>query len=289
MVHKENKIIAVVGATGNQGGAVARHLMKNGWKVRALTRNPASQKSQDLLALGSNLELVQADLNDLDSLKIALQGVYGVFSVTTFFTEGTKIETQHGKNIAQIAKEMQVQHFIFTSVGSAHLQTGIPHFESKYKVESYIKEIQLPATIVRPVYIMENFIWFPDNRKGLLNGELAMALPANKTLQMLAVDDIGGVVAAIFEDPERFIGKEIDLAGDELRMEQITETFSEKIGTSITYREIPLEQIRQFSEDSARMFQWFSDVGYSADVATVRQIYSKLQTFKQWVNDLSLN
>jgi uncharacterized protein YbjT (DUF2867 family) len=286
MENQNKKIIAVVGATGNQGGAVLQHLVKNGWQIRALTRDSSSEKSQKLLLYGSSVKLVEVDLENKDSLRVALTNVYGVFSMTTF-DRGLDAEVLHGKNVALIAKETGVQHFIFSSVGSAHLQTGVPHFESKFKIEEYIRELEIPATIVRPTYVMNNFLWFPNFREGIINGELAMAMPSDKLLQMIDIDDLGGVVAAMFEYPSRYIGKAVDIAGDELNMDQIVKIFSKKLNREVKFQSIPLEEIRKMGEDPTKMFRFFSEVGYSANLDSVRQIYPEMHSFEKWVDKAS--
>src|SRR5436305_2172481 len=157
MAHSE-KTILVFGATGQQGGAVASHLLKDGWKVRALVRNLGSEKAQALGQQG--IELVQGDLNQPSSLQEAMKGVYGVFSVQTFMADGgTLAETRQGKAVADAAQEAGVRHLVYSSVGGAERKTGVAHFESKWQIEEHIRTLGLPATILRPVFFMSNLLW----------------------------------------------------------------------------------------------------------------------------------
>ncbi|MBK8495737.1 MAG: NmrA/HSCARG family protein [Chitinophagaceae bacterium] len=148
------KTIFVTGATGNQGGAVAASLLKNGFKVKVLTRNTDSAKAQHLK--DQHAELIKGDLNDLNSFRNHLRDVYGVFSVQTF-KNGIETEIKQGKGLADLAKEYGVDHFLYSSVSGADLNTGVPHFDSKYKIEDHIKQLDLPYTIIRPVSFSKIF------------------------------------------------------------------------------------------------------------------------------------
>src|SRR4029077_5754669 len=148
----QDKIVLVTGATGRQGGAVIRHMLPKGWKLRAFTRNPASHVGQDLARQG--IELVQGDLEDPATLPAALRGAYGVYSVQDFWAVGEKREISQGKNLADAAKKAGVQHFVYSSVGGAERKTGIPHWESKWEVEKHIRSLGLAATVIRPAAFM---------------------------------------------------------------------------------------------------------------------------------------
>ena len=141
-------IILVTGATGRQGGAVARELLDRGYQVRGLTRNTQSSRAQALVQLG--LEMVKGDYDDVASLERALDGAYGIFGVTDFWEHGFEQEVQHGKNLIDAALRSNVQHFVFSSVASANQDTGIPHFDSKWEIEKYLRASAVPYTVVRP-------------------------------------------------------------------------------------------------------------------------------------------
>jgi uncharacterized protein YbjT (DUF2867 family) len=154
-MNNSNKTILVAGATGRQGGAVVRHLLKNNITVKALSRTPGSLSAQLLASEGA--AFIKGDMGDPQSLLYAMKGCDGVFSVQNYFEYGAEKEIQYGKNMADAAKKSNISHFIYNSVCNADSKTGVPHFETKNIIEQYIKSIGLPATIVRPVKFMENY------------------------------------------------------------------------------------------------------------------------------------
>src|SRR5213595_3214598 len=181
--------ILVTGATGQQGGAVARELLARGHRVRAMTRKPDSDAAQALARLGA--EVVQGDLEDAESLKRPIQGAWGVFAVQNTWEAGVEAEEAQGKRIAEIARRGGVQHFVYTSVGSANRKTGIPHFDSKWRIEEAVRGLGFPShVILRPVFFMDNFLspWF---KPGIDQGKLMIGLNPTTALQMIAVKDIG--------------------------------------------------------------------------------------------------
>lgn len=275
-----NEIILVTGATGQQGGAVARSLLRKGQKVRTLTRNPA--KAGELKKMG--VEVVAGDLTDRESLNAALLGVKKVFLVTTPFERGMETEVLQGITMADAARAAGVDHLVYTSVGSAARNTGIPHFETKWKVEQHIKKIGIPATILRPVFFMENFAspWFFPAIKG---GTLVLPLRADRPLQMIALDDIGGFGAAAFLRPKEFIGQAIELAGDEMTLPEAMRILSRASGKTINYEQLPDEQAEKaLGHDFAVMFRWFNEVGYNIDIPTLHKRWEvPLTKFKDFV------
>lgn len=259
------KTILVTGATGQQGGAVAQSLLRQGQKVRALARVP--EKAQWLAKLGA--EVVQGNLVDRASLDRALQGVDGVFGVTTFMEKGMDAEVQQGKTLAEAVKQAGVQHFVFASVGSAERNTGVPHFDTKWQVEQYIRQLGLPATILRPVWFMENFGTFS---KPSPEGKLILPLRPDLKMQMIAVKDIGEFGATAFLRPADFIGQAIDLAGDALTMQEVAIHLSRTMGRPITYETLPDDQAEAaVGYDFAVMFKWFHAVGFSVDILGLKQ------------------
>lgn len=278
---KTEKIILVTGATGQQGGAVARHLLKNGWKVRGLTRDNAKPAVKELENLGA--ELYQGDMSNSDSLDKALSGVYGVFSTQNFWEHGYEGELNQGKAVAEAAKKADVKHFLQSSVGGAERNTKLPHFDVKIEIEQYLKSLDLPVTIIRPVFFMENFNSFskPAESDGKLI--LTMAMKPDTKLQMISVDDIGAISVVVFNDPKEYIGKEIEIAGDELTIPQVAETYSKVTGKETVFNELPMDVLRSNSEEYANMFQWFIDKGFEADIKSIRKIYPGLTSFKEWL------
>lgn len=272
--------ILVTGATGQQGGVVARYLLQQGEKVRALTRHPA--KAEALKKMGA--EVAVGDLTDPDSLKPALRGVKKVFLVTTPFEAGMEAEVRQGVEMAEAAKEAGVEHLVFSSVGSANNNTGIPHFETKRRVERQIKRVGLPATILRPVFFMENFT-APWMLPAIQQGKVALPLAADRKLQMIALDDIGAFGAAAFIRPKEFIGQEIDLAGDALTMPETLGLLAAELGKPIQYEPLPVDQAEKvFGHDFGVMFRWFNEVGYSVDIPALENRWAiPLTRFRELV------
>jgi uncharacterized protein YbjT (DUF2867 family) len=275
----EERLIVVAGATGKQGGAVARSLLDRGFQVRALTRNPQKPEAQALADQGA--EVVQGDMDVRSSMERALEGAYGVFSMQNFWETGYDSEVQQGKTVTDAAKAAGVEHFVYSSVGSAHRQTGIPHFESKWEVEEYVRDTGLPYTILRPVFFMQNWEMM---REMILGGTLAQPLDPDKPFQQVAVEDVGAFAAIAFDNPDRWIGREVDLAGDEQSMTEIADTFGRVIGREVSYYQVPWDQFEeQMGEEVTVNYRWFNDVGYEADIAAVQQEYPELTTFERYL------
>ena len=271
--------ILVCGATGSQGGAVARSLLGRGFRVRALTRDPHKPEAQALADQGA--EVVQGDMEDRSAMDRVLEGAYGVFAVQNFWETGYDREVQQGKTVADAAKAAGVEHFVYSSVGSAHRQTGIPHFDSKWEVEEHVRQIRLPYTILRPVFFMQNWEWM---REHILGGTLAQPLDPDKLFQQVAVEDVGAFAAIAFERPEEWIGREVDLAGDEQTMPEIAATFSRVTGKEIGYYQVPWDRFEeQMGEEGTVMYRWFNDVGYEADIPALRREYPDLTTFERYL------
>lgn len=272
-------IVAVLGATGQQGGAVVKTLLERGHDVRAFTRDPDSDKAKALAAAGATV--VQANVEDTAALTKALKGATSLFAMTTPYGVGVDIETQHGISAANAAKAAGV-HLVYTSVGSADQRAGVPHFDSKYKVEQHIAKIGARASIVAPVYFMEN-IWFGKDQ--LAKGVYASALTAGKNLAQIAVADIGHVSVRLLENPDRYEGKRFDLGGDDLSGNDVAALLSRLTGRSFNYFQVPIEVIRQhMGEDAVKMYEWFENVGYTIDRAALRRDFPdlELQTFESW-------
>ncbi len=271
--------VVVTGATGKQGGAVVRSLLDRGHEVRAITRSSESAKAKELASAG--VTLVRGSFEDTAELTKALEGATSFFAMTTPFEGGPQGETRQGVSAAQAAKAAGV-HLVFTSVGSANRQTGVPHFDSKYEVEKYIAKIGVRATILAPVFFMENLYF---GKEQLAKGIYAAPLPATRRLARIAVADIGDVAVRLLENPDRFAGKRFDLAGDELTGNDVQHILSRVTGRAFTYFQVPLDVIRQrMGEDGAKMFEWFDRVGYTVDHAALRREFPDVpfQGFESW-------
>jgi uncharacterized protein YbjT (DUF2867 family) len=271
--------ILVTCATGNQGGAVARQLVKKGHRVRALARNVTSPAAQALAALG--IELVQGDLEDRASVDRALDGMEAMFSVATPYESGAEAETRQSI-IAADAAAAAGAYLVYSSVGNADRRTGVPHFDSKGAVEEHIRARGIEAAIVAPVYFMENaFFGLAQLRQGVYGSPLA---PTTRLMQV-AVSDIAGAAVASLENRARYAGKRFDLAGDELTGAEVVAILSKVTGRSLSYFQVPMEMIRgAMGEDSVKMFEWFETTGYSADRAALRRDFPEVPwlPFEAW-------
>ncbi|RUU13535.1 NmrA/HSCARG family protein [Mesorhizobium sp. USDA-HM6] len=273
--------ILVTGATGQQGGAVARALLSKGHRVKALTRKPDSDGARQLASAGA--DIVAGDLADAASVMKAAKEVDTMFLMGNSYEAGFEEETRQGIIAADAAKAAGVGHLIYSSVADADNKTGIPHFESKYLVEQHVERLGIPYTISAPVAFMENVVasW---SIGALSQGTYAFAMPPQRVLQLVSLADIGAFVAALVERRERVFGKRFDFAGDELSGEDQAKVLSQAIGRPITYQEIPIAVARQQSEDAALMFEWFDRVGYDVDISALRREFPDVRwhSFADW-------
>ncbi len=276
--------VLVTGATGKQGGHLVRELLARGHAIRALTRKPESAGAAALAARG--VTIVTGDFDDQGSLERAARGVDTVFAMSTPFESGAKTETREGINIVRAAAAVGVAHLVYASVAGADRATGVPHFDSKFEVENEIRRSGVPFTIVAPVFFMENFLadWMAA---GIARGSIAMALPATRRLQQIAVADIAQFNALVIERRESFLGKRIDIASDEVTSATAAAAISEASGRRIEYTALPLDAVRQQNEDLARMFEWFDRVGYDADILGLRSLYPEVawHRFSIWARE----
>ncbi len=274
------RIVLVSGATGSQGGATARALLERGYVVRALTRHPESEKSQRLAALGA--QLVKGDLNDPASLRAAVDGAFGVFSVQDFWEHGREGEIRQGNNLADAAQAAGVKHFVYSSVGGADRALGVPHFESKFEIEKHVRTLSIPWTILRPVSFMEN--WEGGQREQIMKGTLASPLSPTTHFQQIAVADIGIFAAEAFDHPEVWAGKTVEIAGDDRTMSDVVAAFSAAIGKPVTYVQVPWDAFGAAAGDEmTSMFRWFEADGYHADVSALRQHHPFVTSFEAYL------
>jgi uncharacterized protein YbjT (DUF2867 family) len=284
MLHADQTVL-VSGATGRQGGAVIRGLLRNGWKLRALTRNPNGAAAQELARQG--VEVVQGDLEDSASLERAARGVHGIFSVQDFWAVGAQREILQGKNLADAARKAQVEHFVYSSVGGAERHSRIDHWESKWQVEQHIEALGLPATILRPVAFMENYYIEPVEI-GILKGKLLDPIRADKPYQTIAAEDIGAFAALAFERPKDFIGLRLEIAGSELTNPEAAQVFSRVLGKPVRFKKLPLPLVRLFlGREFYQMFRWFNEAGFQADIPGLRHRFPevRLRSLEEWLRN----
>ncbi|MEU0370865.1 NmrA/HSCARG family protein [Streptomyces sp. NPDC006283] len=283
--------ILVTGATGLQGGATARELLRRGHTVAALVRDPDAQAARALADLG--VTPVRGDLDDEASLRSAMEGVHGVFSVQTFMTpKGLGGEVRQGRAVARAAKAAGVAHVVYSSVGGAERHSGVPHFESKRHIERYLQELGVPVTVLRPSFFMDNFAAHgPQNVDGTLVVQLA--LKPDTRVQFIAVEDIGFFAAEAFEQPAKYLGRSVELAGDELSATQVAEAFAARTGLPARFEELPLDAVAgnpyiPNAPEISLMFEWFQEHGYRADIAALRAEHPGLLSFAAYLKSLEL-
>ncbi len=279
MGNNTQRMILVTGATGKQGGAALRHLRDRGFPIRALTRDPDKPAARALAGRGT--EVVRGDMDNPASLSRALDGVYGVFGVQTPYEAGVEAEVRQGKNLADAAQRSRISHFVYSSVGSADQRTGIPHFESKFQIEEHIRSLGMPYTILRPVFFMENLL----GMAGMVReGKIESPLTPDRKLQMIAVDDIGALAASAFEHQQKWTGRALDIADDEISPKDLAALLSRVLGREVRYTQTPWDEYeRRAGREMTAMWRWFQDAGYHADIAAVRREYPPLTTLERWV------
>jgi uncharacterized protein YbjT (DUF2867 family) len=284
LANPADQIVFVTGATGKQGGAVVRALLRQGYHIHAFTRNNSSPGAKVLDELG--IEMIQGDLTDEESLGSMISGADIVYAMTTPFEGGIEGEIQQGMNLIHAAQNAGVSHFVMSSVASADQQTGIPHFDSKYQIEQALADSGLPYTIVAPVSFMENLI-SPMALPNLQAGKIGMFVDSETPQQMVAVADIGEMVRAVISKGEDAFGKRYDIASDNPTGNQMASILSSSTGHSFEYIQRDPSEMEYLPADFAKMNEWIQRVGYSVDISTLHEEFPEVpwHTFESWVAD----
>jgi uncharacterized protein YbjT (DUF2867 family) len=279
----DENVVLVTGGTGSQGGATVTHLLAaKKVHVRVLTRNLESPKAKSLAARG--VELVEGDFEDVASLRTALAGVSAAFSVQQWTEKGgTAAEELNGKRFADAVKASGSPHLVYSSAEGAERKSGLGHYESKWAIEQHIRDLKLPATILRPVGFMDA-LGVPAMQCGMYLGMFRANWGVSHRVQFVATYDIGWFAARALEDPERYAGRVIPLAGDELKVADIIRTFKTVTGHKPWVAPIPAFAAKMMvPKEFADMFRWIREEGFEADIAQVRQEYPQLLTFAGWL------
>jgi uncharacterized protein YbjT (DUF2867 family) len=276
------KIVLVTGATGQQGGATARHLLAAGWRVRALVRDAEAPAARALAAAGA--ELATGDMTDRASLDAAAKGAYGVFSVQPAVA-APHVDTGEvpmGRNVADAALAAGAEHLVYTSVGGVERGSGISHWTTKWEIEEHIRALGIPATMLRPVMFMENHL----SPKFGVRGEAALVriIPPRTTVQLIAADDIGAFAALAFTDPDTYTGEALELAGDELTRADLVAAFERAAGHPINTDPFPRETLEAMglSDDYDKVSSFG---GWQTDIPALRRRYPALQTVQAWLDN----
>ena len=271
--------ILVFGATGRQGGSVAKALLKAGWPVRALV--PDSTKAASLQLRNSGVELVQGSFEETKVVRTAMKDAYGVFSVLPA-SLAAEDEVRHGISIADIAAETGINHFVYSSGASVGNElTGVPRFDAKPRIEAHIRQLDMTTTIIRPMIFMEMLV---RPGFGLDEGRLVSLIRSDHSIQLTAVEDIGRFVAAVLADKSRFGGATLKIASDRLTGRELAVILSEAIGRPIAYERFP-EDVLAANADLAHMAESLEDgpLAEQVDLELMREINPDLLTFRSWL------
>jgi uncharacterized protein YbjT (DUF2867 family) len=302
------KIIAVVGATGAQGGSLVRAILadtESEFTPRAITRNPDSDKAKALAKAGA--EVVRADIDDGASLERAFDGAHGAFLVTNFWEHfSPEREYAQAGNMARAAKKAAVKHVIWSTLEDTRKQVPleddrmptlqgkykVPHFDAKGEADQIFRDLGLPTTFLQTSFYWENFIYFGSGPKRGPDGTLALTFPlGDKKLPAIAVEDIGKTAYAIFKRGREFIGKTIAIAGEHLSGAEMAAKMSRALEKEVRYNAVPADVYRGFdfpgADDMGNMFQFKADFNDdfcgARSVDFARQLNPELQTFDQWL------
>jgi uncharacterized protein YbjT (DUF2867 family) len=304
----DKKIIAVLGATGAQGGGLVRAILNDpngGFAARAITRDVNSEKAKALAEAG--VEVVAANVDDVGSLKKAFHGAYGAFCVTFFWDHfSAEKESSHAKNLAAAAKAENLQHAIWSTLEDTrewvplsdnrmptlYGKYKVPHFDSKGSSDHFFTDAGVPTTFLLTAFYWDNFITFGMGPKPGPDGKLAVTLPmGDKKLPGIVAEDIGKSAYGIFQRGKEFIGKKVGIAGQHLTGKQIAESFSRALGKEVAYHAVTPEAYRGFgfpgAEDLGNMFQFKADFeDYYCGARSLdftRSVNPQLQTLDQWL------
>jgi len=302
------KTIAVVGATGAQGGGLVRAILRDpqgGFAARALTRDINSDKAKELAKLGA--EVVAADVDDIESLKRAFQGAYGAYCVTFFWAHfSPEKELAEAANMAQAAKHAAIEHVIWSTLEDTRQwvplsdnrmptlmgKYKVPHFDAKGEANQVFTDLGLPVTLLLTSFYWDNLIYFGMGPKKGPDGKLAITFPmADKKLPGIAAEDIGGCAYGIFQRGKEFIGKTVGIAGEHLSGMQMAAALSRALGQEVRYNDVPPEVYRNFgfpgAEDLGNMFQFKRDFNEyfcgARNLEFSRALNPALQTFDVWL------
>ena len=282
--------ILVVGATGRQGGAVTRHLRRHGYGLRALCRDPESKAAQALSAEG--VRVVKGNLEDRSSLDEAVNGAHGVFCVTDYWDGfpanklGSEREARQGCNLLDAAKAAGVEHVVQASGAGVTIAPELDANRGKRLIEEHGRALGLELTIIRSAFFMDNF---EDPAMGLLDsllrGKLEMTFDPTTRLQMIAVDDIGHLVAMAFDRRGGLAGTRFDAAGDELTMVDIAETIARVMGRPVRYTgsSAGLSELRKYHPEMADLFESVNRFGFQAFIPGLRALHPEMLTFEAYL------
>jgi uncharacterized protein YbjT (DUF2867 family) len=277
-----NAVIAVTGATGRQGGAVVRHLLARGWRVRALTRTPGSARARALAARG--VDVVACTMMDAGSLAAAFRGAYGAFSVQNPMISGLRAEVTQGTNVAEAAAAQGVQHLVYGAAGIGTAGSGVGSWESKVVVAAHARRLGVPLTVLRPMAFMELMTdkdFYPSVSTWHLMPKL---MGEGRPVPWLCVDDLGAIAARAFAEPDVFVGEDLALAADLRSIAECREIWRRATGRAPRGFPVPVRVFERFvGTDLTTMWRWLRTEDVPVDVAETRRLLPTASTVEQWV------
>lgn len=270
----EHRLIVVVGASGKQGHSVIRALSSRGYRIRALVRNRVKAKKL-LHELG--VEIFEGDLSNKASLMNIFDQAYGLFLVLPISANSIVM----GKRLLDVAKESNLEHIIYSSVGGAERYLKVDHFRYKIEIEAYLKTIDKPYTILRPAGYMDDFA-HPESIRAI-TGLLQLYLPASKVFQLIALQDIGKFVEIAFDNPAQYVGKELEIAGDQLSLTEVFEKIEKVKQIKMAPMKIPGIVKLILPKIMKQMFVFYAEDGWNADLKSLREENPELLSFEEWL------
>ncbi|MFD7872836.1 NmrA/HSCARG family protein [Streptomyces sp. NPDC059766] len=269
--------ILVLAATGGQGGAVTDALLARGARIRALVRDPGRDAARRLAGRGA--EVVAGSLSDPRSLAAAMKGVTGVFAFTTPFEAGVEAEVEQGRAILAAAARERVPHLVFSSVAGADQDSGVPHFESKARVEAELAAGDVPYTVLGPTYFFDNAL---GGAERILDGVLDLPLPPDRPLQQLARPDLGAFAAEVLLNPAPYVGQRIELAGDAPTPSRMAAALGAALGREVRHEYVPLTAIAD--PDMHAMWTFLNGPGYRVDIPALHRAHPEIRWtgFADW-------
>jgi uncharacterized protein YbjT (DUF2867 family) len=285
MISTEGKTIVVVGATGRQGGQVARHLLSQGWRVRGLTRNPESKKAEALKALGA--EMVKADLNDKESLESAFANAYGLYDIQIPVSGKIEVEIGQGRNAAEAAKKTDIRHVVYGSAGVGPEKTGIEQWDAKIEITRIMRELGLPLTTLRPMAFMELMTdptYYPQSSTWYVWPKLS---GMDRKIGWISTQDVGKIAAKAFAHPEDYIGRDLPLAADVQSLAECREIFREVTGKFPSRFPMPIFLFEKIvGKDLANMWRWLRPNYVDLDTGPTREVHPEAMSVRTWLRSL---
>jgi len=283
-------VILVTGATGAEGTSVVKHLLNKGrYAVRALTRNPGSGNAKHLAALGASI--VEGNLNDVKSLRAAMEGCYAVYGFSNF-RNNADVELEQGLNLLKAISKSNIQHFVFSTLPNAALiskgRLPVPHFDVKAELEEHARSLHLNATFLHIAFYYENLMYFVTPKKGF-DGNYYFGFPQGDTkLSAVSVEDVGAIVSKIFDHPFEYIGRIVGVVGEDITGDEYAQIISNTLHKPVKYRHIPREIFAAAGfpggGEIANMFEFTRNHfnNREADQLESLKLYPGLQGFETW-------